>query len=73
MTKAQIAGMLENHLFSLEKFSAGDTRRVGGDGTIFSWYTAKRGEGRIRKFRTLKEVEQWGLLLGFDRERWARY
>ena len=56
--KMKLVETLEDHLFSLEKFSAGDTRRLEGDGAIFRWYIA--GEGRLRtKFKTLKEVELW--------------
>lgn len=56
--KAKLENALGEHGISLEKFWVGDTRRVGGDGTIFRWYTAS--EGRLKsKFRTLAEVENW--------------
>jgi hypothetical protein len=56
--KAKLVNALEEYGISLEKFSVGDTRRVGGGGTIFRWYTAS--EGRLKsKFRTLAEVENW--------------
>ena len=56
--KAKMVKALEAHGISLEKFWVGDTLRVGGDGTIFRWYTAS--EGRLKsKFQTLAEVENW--------------
>ena len=56
--KAKLENALEEYGISLEKFSYGDTRRVGGDGTVFRWYTARDG-GLLAPFRTLAEVENW--------------
>jgi hypothetical protein len=56
--KAKLEKALEEKGISLEKFSYGDTRRVGGDGTVFRWYTARDG-GLLAPFRTLAEVENW--------------
>ena len=56
--KAKLENALGEYGISLEKFWVGDTRRVGGDGTIFRWYTAVDNIGGM-KFRTLAEVEDW--------------
>ena len=42
---------------TLEKFSKADTRRVGGDGTLYRWYTVREGQ-LVGRFETLSQVEQ---------------
>jgi hypothetical protein len=53
---------LENQLlalgWSLEKFGAGDIRRVEGDGMVSRWYIARDGM-MAQKFQTLPEVAEW--------------
>jgi hypothetical protein len=51
--------------WSLEKFGAGDIRRVEGDGSASHWYIARNGM-MAQKFQTLPEVAEWadGMLEG---------
>lgn len=58
MRKPTHAKRFEALGYTLERFAASDTRRIGQEGEQYSYYATK-GDQLIEKFETAKAAAEW--------------